>query len=174
MWWRRQCKIPSARSTECMPSTMTLLQTLWRMSWGLELLLHLLSYLQQERESYYRCSHSPLAHKAKSLSTLIQTEGYSASLYYIKVCLKYHEFKMADKSLFEGELLGSVRQSFDKSVCSISHLLYSWVMGKLQVGQVMSVSIISFMADHTVTKIYIYIKLHVLFCLLSLLLLPNS
>lgn len=62
----------------------------------------------RERKLLPLRSHSPLPHKAKSLSTLIQTEGYSASLYYVKVCLKYHEFKMIDNSLFGGELLCSV------------------------------------------------------------------
>lgn len=48
-------------------------------------------------------------------------------------------------------------------MCSIYHLPYSWVMGKLQVGQVMSININSFIAEHTVTKKYAYITLHALF-----------
>lgn len=36
-------------------------------------------------------------------------------------------------------------------------------MGKLQVGQVMSININSFIADHIVTKKYAYSTLHALF-----------
>lgn len=140
MWWRRQCKIPSARSTECTPSTKTLLQTLWRMSWGLELLLHLLSYLQQERKSYYCCSPSTL-HKAQSLGTAVPTQGCSANLYYAKSWFHIPWVQDGWQITIGRELLGSVQQSFDKKYVVFSIFHIPEFMGKLQVGQGMATHI---------------------------------
>lgn len=147
MWWRRQCKIPSAQSTECMLSTTTLLQTLWRMSWGLELLLHLLSYLQQERESYYCCSHPPPSTPSNRLSTLRATQ----SLCDIKVCKTPRAQDSWQIALWRFAPRCCTTALW-KEACGIYHPLYSWARGKFQVGQVTSLSINSIIADHRVTK----------------------